>query len=146
MTTSGAPAPRWCARSELSPARAAPRIETGKPCPGGPALKRKRWVGSYETRREARDAEREASRRAPQGLTGDCAAFAIRWVDDYARPAAAKVRTNRYAVKKFAEDFRGVPLAKVDRPTTVDRCRRLIDEPPHSPRRGHAVQARSAQG
>ena len=81
-----------------------------------PATQGQRWVGTFKTRREARSAEMEATRRPAQGPTEDCASFAIRWVDDYARPAAATIRTNRYAIKKFAEDFRGTPLADIDRP------------------------------
>lgn len=80
-----------------------------------PGLKRKRWVGTYPTLREARLAECEAANRAPQGQTEDCASFAARWVDDYPRAAPATVKTYRYALRRFASDFRGVPLAKVDR-------------------------------
>ena len=82
-----------------------------------PVSTRQRWVGTFETRREARRAELEATHRPAHSRTEDCASFAIRWVDDYARPAAATVRTNRYAVKKFADDFGGTPLADMDRPT-----------------------------
>jgi integrase len=81
-----------------------------------PALKRKRWVGTFATRREARAAERKAEQRTPQGETEDCAVFAGRWVDDYPRAAPATMRTYRYALRSFAQDFRGVPLTKVDRP------------------------------
>ena len=82
-----------------------------------PALKRKRWVGTFSTLREARAAQRSVAQRAPHGPTEDCATFAERWVHDYPRPAPATVKTYRYALRKFAEDFRGVPLAKVDRPS-----------------------------
>jgi integrase len=82
-----------------------------------PALKRKRWVGTFSTLREARAAERRAAQRAPHGPTEDCATFAERWVDDYPRAAPATVKTYRYALRKFVDDFRGVPLARVDRPS-----------------------------
>jgi hypothetical protein len=52
-----------------------------------PGTKRKRWVGTFATRRDAREAEREAGRgaRVTRGIT--CAEFADRWLIDYARPA-----------------------------------------------------------
>jgi hypothetical protein len=43
-----------------------------------PSLKRKRWAGTFPTRREARAAERTAAQRAPQRITEDCKAFAER--------------------------------------------------------------------
>jgi integrase len=71
-----------------------------------PTVKGKRWVGSYPTLREARAAERRAAAaRHPQGESEDCAAFALRWVDDYAREAPATNLTNRYALKGFIERF-----------------------------------------
>ena len=79
-----------------------------------PALKRKRWVGTFPTLREARAAERNAAQRAPHGRTEDCDVFALRWVDDYPRQAAATTRTYRYALTQFAKDLSGEPLAKVD--------------------------------
>lgn len=82
-----------------------------------PETKRKRWVGSYPTLREARAAERDAVKAPTREGSEDCASFAERWVDDYARPAAATQRTNRYAVAGFIEDFRGQPLTAIDRPT-----------------------------
>jgi integrase len=83
-----------------------------------PAAKRKRWVGTFPTLREARAAERlAAGARRPHVETEDCAAFALRWLDDYARAAPATNRTNRYAVNGFIEHFRGSSLTAIDRPT-----------------------------
>ncbi len=81
-----------------------------------PQIKRKRWIGTYGTLREARRAERDAAQRAPHGRTEDCRSFAARWVDDYPRAAPATNRTNRYALRQFEVDFAGVLLAEVDRP------------------------------
>jgi integrase len=81
-----------------------------------PAIKKKRWVGSFATLREARRAERDAAQRAPHGRTEDARSFAERWVDDYPRGAAATRRTYRYALRQFAAEFRGVGLAEIDRP------------------------------
>src|SRR5437868_10445491 len=82
-----------------------------------PAIKRKRWVGTFSTRREARQAERTAAQRAPQRHSEDCRTFAERWIEDYPRAAPATVRTYRYALRQFGLDFSGVPLSKLDRPT-----------------------------
>jgi integrase len=79
-------------------------------------LKRKRWIGTFATLREARAAERVAARRAPDVSTEDCRAFAGRWVDDYPRSAPATMRTYRYALRQFANHFADVPLTKIDRP------------------------------
>ena len=81
------------------------------------ALKRKRWVGTFATLREARAAERTAAQRTPSGSSEDSASFAERWVDDYPRAAPSTLRTYRYALRGFADEFRGVPLARIDRPT-----------------------------
>jgi len=80
-------------------------------------LKRKRWVGTYGTLREAKEAERDASQQ--RRLTGEvsCDEFARRWQVDYARSAPATRRTYRYALARFSADFAGVRLADLDRPT-----------------------------
>ena len=81
-----------------------------------PALKRKRWVGTYKTLGEARDAERSTSRRKGGGrLT--CAEFAKLWLADYPRAAGATRRTYRYGVATFADEFERVRLADFDRLT-----------------------------
>lgn len=80
-----------------------------------PVLKRKRWVGTYPTRREAKDAERNASgRRAPLSQT-TCGEFADRWLSAYARPAPATQRTYRYGLQRFKDDFGHVRLVELDR-------------------------------
>jgi integrase len=48
-----------------------------------PALKRKRWVGTFRTRAEAREAEREASRRGRVGSRITCGEFAAMWLTEY---------------------------------------------------------------
>ena len=80
-----------------------------------PSIKRKRWVGTFPTLRDARAAEREAASRRSPGPSEDCRSFAERWVDDYPRAAPVTQRTNRYAIRQFASDFVGVRLSEVDR-------------------------------
>lgn len=54
---------------------------------------------------------------APRVRTQTCDAFAMRWLDDYPRPAASSRRSYGYAVQAFAKDFAGVKLSDLDRPT-----------------------------
>jgi len=80
------------------------------------ALGRKRWVGTFKTLAEARDAERSASRRRGVGrLT--CGEFSELWLTEYARSAGATRRTYRYGVAAFADEFGRVRLAEFDRLT-----------------------------
>jgi hypothetical protein len=78
---------------------------------------RQKWVGTFKTRRDARDAEREALRRPVSPKEETCDSFATRWTVDYPRPAAATRRTHKYALRAFIRDFAGVRLSDVDRPT-----------------------------
>jgi integrase len=80
------------------------------------SLKRKRWVGTFRTLAEAKEAGRLASRRRGGGrLT--CGEFAQLWLSDYARAAGATRRTYRYGVAAFAEEFARARLADFDRVT-----------------------------
>lgn len=81
-----------------------------------PATKGKQWVGTYATMRAAREAERAAASNPRTGRTETCDSFAERWVGDFPRAAPATRRTYTYAVKRFAEDFRGVAIGNLDRP------------------------------
>lgn len=78
---------------------------------------RQKWVGTFDTRREAREAELEALRAPVSPREETCDSFAKRWVDDYPRPAAATRRTHGYALRAFIRDFAGVRLSDMDRPT-----------------------------
>jgi integrase len=82
-----------------------------------PSTKWKRWVGTFPTQREAREAEREAASHRRVGSKVSCAEFASRWLIDYARPAAATRRTYSYALTSFVENFGSARLADLDRPT-----------------------------
>lgn len=82
-----------------------------------PSLKRKRWLGTFATLAEAREAERDGGRRRIGARNLTCGDFAARWLNEYARPAAATRRTYRYAVATFAADFARTRVADVGRPT-----------------------------
>lgn len=57
------------------------------------ALKRKRWIGTFATKAEAREAERDACRRRHVGGRMTCGEFATLWLDEYPREAGATRRT-----------------------------------------------------
>jgi integrase len=80
-----------------------------------PGLRRKRWVGTFATLREAREAQRNAARRG--GVLGrvTCCEFVERWLTDYARAAPATRRTYRYALRQFKADFGHLRLGDLDR-------------------------------
>lgn len=81
------------------------------------ALTRKRYLGTFDTKREAERAEAEWRVRSRPAGRETCDSFAERWPRDYPRPRASTNEHNRERVKRFGEDFRGVKLAEVDRPT-----------------------------
>lgn len=80
-------------------------------------LGRKRWVGTFATKRDAKEAEREALRSLPARDSETCGDFARRWLTDYPRKAAASRRTYGYAIQQFQEDFARVRLRDLDKPT-----------------------------
>jgi hypothetical protein len=67
---------------------------------------RRKWVGTFKTRREARDTELEALRRPTSPREATCDAFAARWVADYPRPAAATRRTHTLRAPSFHPGLR----------------------------------------
>jgi integrase len=81
------------------------------------ALGRKRWIGTYATRREAKEAEVEATRLSSVQGSETCDDFAERWLADYPRSARATRRTYRYALRQFQKDFARVRLRDLDKPT-----------------------------
>jgi len=82
-----------------------------------PALKRKRWVGTFDTMREARAAERDAGRRRSVAGRVTCGEYVPLWLAEYARPAPATQRSYRYALQRFAAEFDRRRLGEFDRLT-----------------------------
>lgn len=76
---------------------------------------RQEWIGTFPTRREAREAEREELGRRRASRDETCANFAARWVEDFPRSRASTNRHNGYAVKPFASEFKGVRMDDVSR-------------------------------
>jgi integrase len=79
------------------------------------SVKRKRHLGTFDTKKEATNAE--ADWRLRTHPTGDetCDQFADRWMRDYPRPSASTRRTHRERTRRFAKDFEGVKLPDVDK-------------------------------
>jgi hypothetical protein len=81
-----------------------------------PATKRKVWAGTRDSEAAALALEaRERARRRVTNPRETCDSFARRWPDDYPRPALSTNKTRRYALRRFIEDWKGVPLTKVER-------------------------------
>jgi len=76
---------------------------------------RQEWIGTYPTRREALQAEREELSRARASREESVGSFAARWVEDFPRSRASTNRQNGYAVKPFAAEFKAVLMADVTR-------------------------------
>ena len=76
---------------------------------------RQEWIGTFSTRREAREAERVELGRRRAAHDETCASFAARWVEDYPRARASTNRHNGYSVKPFATEFKGTLMADVTR-------------------------------
>lgn len=102
--------------------------------------KKQHWVGTFDTRREARAAEAKflADYKGRNSETESCEEFAGRWVRDYPRPRAATNRHYTSIAKRFAKDFSGVALTDITRkrartwalenPTKVNAVRAMIED------------------
>ena len=77
------------------------------------------WLGTFDTQKEAKEAERKALSKPRSYGKETCQSFARRWVKDYPRPRASTNATNANAVKKFSEDprFESLRLDDLDRRT-----------------------------
>jgi hypothetical protein len=78
-----------------------------------------RWLGTFERKADARQAEDVERSKLAKGLWSleTCDSFALRWVADYPRPKDTSNRYNEERVRQFAIDFMDLPLRDMDRPT-----------------------------
>lgn len=81
------------------------------------ALGRKKHLGTFDSHKEAVQAEADWKLRARGTARETCDEFATRWPVDYPRPREATNLTNIERLKPFIKDFTGVLLADVDKPT-----------------------------
>lgn len=78
------------------------------------------WVpgGPWSTKTQARTAERHhRDKLEAQRSTETCAGFAMRWLEEWPRPAAATRQLYRQAAERFAQDFGPTLLGEVERPS-----------------------------
>jgi integrase len=80
------------------------------------ATKAKRHIGTFDTKKQATNAEADWQLRTRPTGRETCDSFADRWMRDYPLPREASCRTNREHSKRFGKDFAGIKLANVDRP------------------------------
>jgi integrase len=74
-----------------------------------------RWLGTFNTKKEARTAEEAAApSRSSWGVTVD--AFCERWLTDYARAAPSTRSSYRYALEPFRKEFGKRRLVSIERP------------------------------
>lgn len=80
--------------------------------------RRQVWVGTFDTLREAREAERDklAEFQAPRRASLTVLEWGKVWARDYARPAPATRKTYGYAVARIARDVGHLRLTDLDRP------------------------------
>jgi len=77
-----------------------------------------RWIGTFATEEEARDAERAATAGiTPAARARTVGEWSSVWLRDYARSAPATRRTYAYAAKQIVADIGDLVLARIDRPT-----------------------------
>lgn len=76
-----------------------------------------RWVGTFETKAEAKTAEAAATIKPHRSRPTTVAEWSAMWLSDYLRPAAATRANYRYGAKRVVQDIGGLLLADVDRPT-----------------------------
>jgi hypothetical protein len=87
------------------------------------ARSRQRWVGTFATEEEARDAEHAATIGiAPSSRARTVREWSTVWLRDYARSAPATRRTYAYAAKQIVADIGDVVLARIDRPPAASRA------------------------
>lgn len=78
--------------------------------------RKKRYLGTRDTKREAQQLEAEWKLRTKATGRETCDQFARRWPADYPRPRESTNRHNMERVQRFAKNFAGVKLVDVDRP------------------------------
>lgn len=81
------------------------------------ATKKKRHLGTFPTRKEAVQVEAAWKLRTTNTGRETCDQFAARWTKDYPRPRLSTNKHNAERVKRFSEDFKGVRLNEIDRPS-----------------------------
>ncbi|HTW42208.1 MAG TPA: site-specific integrase [Solirubrobacteraceae bacterium] len=77
--------------------------------------RRQVWVGTFRTRREALQAEREALVRVRPTTDETVAQFVERWLRDFKRPRASTNRHNAYMVKQLVAELGTMKMSDISR-------------------------------
>lgn len=80
-----------------------------------------RWIGTFATLAEARDAHSRAALKPRRASPVTVSEWVDMWLSDYARDAAATRKTYKYATNRIVTDIGSHQLADIDRP----RARKL---------------------
>ena len=75
----------------------------------------KRHIGTFDTKKQATNAEADWQLRTRPTGRETCDEFAERWMRDFPRPSGSTRRTHHERTRRFAKDFEGVKLTDVDR-------------------------------
>ncbi len=73
------------------------------------------WVGTFRTRKDALQAEREALVRVRPTTEETVSEFATRWLRDFKRPRASTNRHNAYMVKPLVAELGTVKMSDISR-------------------------------
>ena len=76
---------------------------------------RQEWVGTFSTKREAREVERAELSKPRAAREETCDSFGERWLRDFPRKRASTRRQYGYDIARFAADFKGVRMSDVTR-------------------------------
>ena len=84
-----------------------------------PGTGKRLWLGSFDTKGEARDAYDQTRQRLKRGRyhSETISEFADRWMDDYPRTAESTTLHYRQQIRALVRDFGHLTLAQIDRPT-----------------------------
>jgi integrase len=81
-----------------------------------PVSQRHRWLGTFDTLKEAKRAEADAAVQPAARGSMTVEQWAARWQEDYARGAVATRRTYGYACRQIVSDIGSHKLADITRP------------------------------
>ena len=81
-----------------------------------PTTKQKKYLGTRDTKTEARDLEDDWRKKRRRTGATTCDEFAKTWTETHPRPRESTNIHNRERLNGFISDFKGVKLTDVDRP------------------------------
>lgn len=81
------------------------------------------WLGTFDTRREAKEAEADGLRDLKQAkvrTVATCAGFAATWIERFPRPKRSTNIHNAERIRRFVQDFGNTPLDRITRAQARD--------------------------